>query len=112
MPLSYAFKEPLLWKSEEAEVLTSVFFTAGAPLNDQPAAMTTGVITSPVLSVNEPASPNKDSSKPVMLIQDQQQEADVLDLLKQVVLVQKEFAHGQVQVIQKLSTFEKQVGPV
>lgn len=110
MSLSYAFKEPLLWKSEEAEVLTSVFFTAGAPLNNQPAAIT-GVITSPVLSVNEPASPNKDSSKPVILIPNQQQEADILDLVKQVVLVQKELAHGQVQVIQKLSAFEKQVGP-
>lgn len=47
-----------------------------------------------------------------MLIQDQQQEADVLDLLKQVVLVQKELARGQVQVIQTLSAFEKQVSPV
>ncbi|TWW75262.1 hypothetical protein D4764_14G0012650 [Takifugu flavidus] len=79
----------------------------GAPLNNQPAAIT-GVITSPVLSVNETASPNKDSSKPVMLIPNQQQEADIPDLLKQVVLVQKELAHGQVQVIQKLSAFEKQ----
>lgn len=103
---------PLLWKSEEAEVLTSVFLTAGAPLNNQPAAMTTGVSTSPVLSVNDPASQNKDSSKAVMLIKDQQQEADVLDLLKQVVLVQKELARGQVQVVQKLSVFENQVGPV
>lgn len=74
--------------------------------------MTTGVITSPVLSINDPASPNTDSSKPVLPIQDQQQEADVLDLLKQVVLVQKELARGQVQVIQKLSAFEKQVSLV
>lgn len=92
--------------------MTSAFFTAGVPLNDQPAAMTTGVITSPVLSVSDPTSPNKDSFKPVVLIQDQQQEAGILDLLKQVVLVQKELAQGQVQVIQKLSAFEKQVGLV
>lgn len=48
----------------------------------------------------------------MVLIQDQQQEAGILDLLKQVVLVQKELAQGQVQVIQKLSAFEKQVGLV
>lgn len=81
-------------------------------LSKQPAAVATGVITSPVLLDTDPAPPNKDSPKPAVLIQDQQQEADVLDLLKQLVLVQKGVASGQVQVVQKLSALEKQVGPV
>lgn len=92
--------------------MTSVFFAAGVPLSNQPAAVATGVITSPVLLDNDPAPPNKGGSKPAVLIQDQQQEAEVLDLLKQLVLVQKEVAGGQVQVVQKLSALEKQVGPV
>lgn len=55
-------KWPLFWMREEAEVLTSVFFTAGAPLDP--------VAASPVLSDPDPGS----------LIQDQQQ-----DLLRQMV---------------------------
>lgn len=90
--------------------MTSVFFAADVSLSKQPAAVATGVIA-PLLD-NDPAPTNKGGSKPAALIQDQQQEAEVLDLLKQLVLVQKEVASGQVQVVQKLSALEKQVGPV
>lgn len=75
--------------------MTSVSFAAGAPLDDRPAAAATGVAALPVLSDPGPAP--------------QREEADVLDLLKQLVLVQKGVANGQVQLLQKLSVFEKQV---
>lgn len=62
--------------------------------------------------------PNTDSSQPRLaeLVQDQQQEAqwrqEVLDLLKQVVLIQKEVAKGQVQVVQLLGMLGTQVSQV
>lgn len=80
--------------------------------------MTMGAAQSPTHSDVDPADPNMDSSQPRLseLVQDQQQEAlwrkEVLDLLKQVVLVQKEVAKGQVQVVQLLGTLGTQVGQV
>lgn len=80
--------------------------------------MTMGAAQSPTHSDVNPAGPNTDSSQPRLseLVQDQQQEAlwrkEVLDLLKQVVLVQKEVATGQVQVVQLLGTLVTQVGQV
>lgn len=53
---------------------------------------------------------------PTELVQDQQQQAlwrkEVLDLLKQLVVVQKEVAQGQVQVVQLLGMLGTQVSQV
>lgn len=78
--------------------------------------MTFGVAQSPARSDDGPAGPNADSSQPRLaeLVRDQQQEAqwrqELLDLLKQVVLVQKEVARGQAQVVQLLDMLGTQVG--
>lgn len=80
--------------------------------------MTMGAAQSPVLSDVDPTGPNVNARPPRLseLIQDQQQEApwrkEVLDLLKQLVLVQKEVAKGQVQVVQLLGTLGTQVGRI
>lgn len=92
--------------------MTSVVFTAGDHHDNPPAAMTMGAARS------DPAGPNTDGSEPMLseLVQNQQQEElwrkEVLDLLKQVVLVQKEVAKGQDQVVQLLGMLGTQVGQV
>lgn len=78
--------------------------------------MTMGAAQSSVQSDIDPAGPNVDAPYPRQseLVQDQQQEApwkkEVLDLLKQLVLVQKEVASGQAQVVQLLGMLGTQVG--
>ncbi len=100
--------------SVKTEVLTSVVFTAGDHHNIPPAAMTMGATPSDV----NPTGPNGDGPHPKLseLVQNQQQEApwrtEVLDLLKQLVLVQKEIAKSQVQVVQLLGMLGTQVGQV
>lgn len=88
--------------------------TTGDRHNNSPAAMTMGVAHSGIDS----AGPFTSSSDPGPsdLVQDQQQQAlwrkEVLDLLKQLVVVQKEVAQGQVQVVQLLGMLGTQVSPV
>lgn len=69
--------------------------------------MTMGAAQSPTQPDGDPAP------RLAELIEDQQEaqwRTEVLDLLKQLVLIQKEVARGQVQVAQLLGTLGTQVG--
>lgn len=87
-----------------------VVFTAGDHRDNPPAHMTMGAAQVP-----DAISPNTDPAL-LDLVQDQKQDAlwreKVLDLLTQLVHVQKEVAKSQDQVVQLLSVLETQVSPV
>lgn len=89
--------------SVKTEVLTSVVFTAGDHHDIQPAAMTMGAAQSDAHS----------QPRLLDLVNNQQQEQpwkkEVLDLLKELVLIQKEIAKSQVQVVELLGTLGTQV---
>ncbi len=80
--------------------------------------MTMGAAQSPTQSEVNPTDPNVNAGSPRLseLIQDQQQEMpwrkEVLDLLKQLVLIQKEVAKSQAQVVQLLGMLGTQVGRI
>lgn len=96
--------------------MTSGVFTAGDHHDNPPAAMTMGAAQSPAQSDIDRTDPNVDATPPRLseLVQDQEAlwRKEVLDLLTQLVLVQKEIAKGQVQVVQQLGMLGTQVGRV
>ena len=63
-------------------------------------------------SDTDPTGPNAQSRprEPVRYQPEAEWNAEVLDLLKQMLVVQKEVAEGQLQVIQQLGTLATQVG--
>lgn len=77
--------------------------------------MTMGAAQSPAQSDVDPSAPNVDTPPRLLeLVQHQeaQWQKEVLDLLTQLVQVQKEIAKGQVQVVQLLGMLGTQVGRV
>ncbi|KAG8008353.1 Macrophage colony-stimulating factor 1 receptor 2, partial [Nibea albiflora] len=85
-----------------AEVLTSVIFTAGDSHDNPPVDVTMVNPTDPT-SVDDPHH----------VILEQQDETlwkkEVLELLRQLILVQKDIAKGQVQMVQQLAIMESQI---
>lgn len=93
-----------------SEGLTSVIFTAGDHHDNSPAGMTMGAAQSP----NE-ANPSF-TPRLLDLVQDQKQETlwreKILDLLTQLVVVQKDVSKNQAQVVQLLGLLQTQVGTI
>lgn len=87
-----------------AEVLTSVIFTTGDSHDNPPADMTTVI----------PTEPNMDVANPMKLEMEDETlwKKEVLELLRELILVQREIAKGQVQMVQQLAVLETQVSRV